>query len=79
MFVFSPNTGKCGPEKTSYLDTFHPVVYLACQYMSHEGLHHSSRESSNNYAVLYHSGFLKNTVYLKNAKERYSGKTTIVK
>ena len=47
--------------------------------MSHEGLHHSSRESSNNYAVLYHSGFLKNTVYLKNAKERYSGKTTIVK
>ena len=23
--VFSPNTGKCGPEKTPYLDTFHEV------------------------------------------------------
>ena len=23
--VFSPNTGKYGPEKTSYLDTFHAV------------------------------------------------------
>ena len=23
--VFSPNAGKCGPEKTSYLDTFHTV------------------------------------------------------
>ena len=23
--VFSPNEGKCGPEKTSYLDTFHTV------------------------------------------------------
>ena len=21
--LFSPNAGKCGPEKTSYLDTFH--------------------------------------------------------
>ena len=26
-FVFSPNTGKYGPEKTPYLDTFHAVVY----------------------------------------------------
>ena len=24
--VFSPNTGKCGPEKTPYLDTFHAVL-----------------------------------------------------
>ena len=23
--VFSPSTGKCGPEKTPYLDTFHAV------------------------------------------------------
>ena len=23
--VFSPNAGKCGPEKTPYLDTFHTV------------------------------------------------------
>ena len=27
FFVFSPNTGKYGPEKTTYLDTFH-TVYL---------------------------------------------------
>ena len=25
MSVFSPNTGKYGPEKTPYLDTFHAV------------------------------------------------------
>ena len=25
--VFSPNTGKYGPEKTPYLDTFHAVDY----------------------------------------------------
>ena len=23
--VFSPNAGRCGPEKTPYLDTFHEV------------------------------------------------------
>ena len=23
--VFTPNSGKCGPEKTPYLDTFHVV------------------------------------------------------
>ena len=26
--IFSPNTGKCGPEKTPYLDTFHAVIRL---------------------------------------------------
>ena len=25
LFVFSQNAGKCGPEKTQYLDTFHAV------------------------------------------------------
>ena len=25
LSVFSPNTGKYGPEKTPYLDTFHAV------------------------------------------------------
>ena len=25
--LFSPNTGKCGPEITLYLDTFHAVKY----------------------------------------------------
>ena len=25
LSVFSPNAGKCGPEKTPYLDTFHTV------------------------------------------------------
>ena len=28
--VFSPNTGKYGPEKTSYLDTFH-AAHLCSQ------------------------------------------------
>ena len=27
--VFSPNTEKYGPEKTSYLDTFHAVLSMA--------------------------------------------------
>ena len=27
--VFSPSTGKYGPEKTSYLDTFHALCYFA--------------------------------------------------
>ena len=27
--VFSPNAGKHGPEKTSYLDTFHAVFVLS--------------------------------------------------
>ena len=26
--VFSPNTGKYGPQKTPYLDTFHTVVIV---------------------------------------------------
>ena len=26
LFVFSPNTGKYGPEKTPHLDTFHAVT-----------------------------------------------------
>ena len=29
-FVFSPNTGKYGPEKTPYLDTFYTVIALIC-------------------------------------------------
>ena len=28
--VFSPNTGKYGPEKTPYLDTFHAVCREWC-------------------------------------------------
>ena len=27
LSVFSPNAGKCGPEKTSYLDNFHAVTF----------------------------------------------------
>ena len=27
LSIFSPNTGKYGPEKTPYLDTFHAVIY----------------------------------------------------
>ena len=30
--VFSPNTGKYGPETTPYLDTFHAVKILGKQY-----------------------------------------------
>ena len=26
LSVFSPNAGKCGPEKTSYWDTFHDII-----------------------------------------------------
>ena len=33
MSVFCLNTGKCGPEKTPYLDTLH-VVYIMCKYKS---------------------------------------------
>ena len=29
--VFSPNTGKYGPEKTPYLDTFHAVMFFTFQ------------------------------------------------
>ena len=29
LFVFSPNVGKYGPEKTQYLDTFHAVNILS--------------------------------------------------
>ena len=29
--VFSPNSGKCGPEITPYLDTFHAVNPLKIQ------------------------------------------------
>ena len=28
LSVFSPNAGKYGPEKTSYLDTFHAVLMV---------------------------------------------------
>ena len=28
MSVFSPNTGKCRPEKTPYLHTFHVLSYF---------------------------------------------------
>ena len=33
LFVFSPNAGKYGPEKTPYLDTFHTVNvdWIICQ------------------------------------------------
>ena len=30
--VFSPNTGKHGPEKTPHLDTFHTVLLLEISY-----------------------------------------------
>ena len=29
VFIFSPNTGKYGPEITPYLDTFHAVIVAA--------------------------------------------------
>ena len=37
MSVFSPNTGKYGPEKTMYLDTFHAVrLYIEIYARSDE-------------------------------------------
>ena len=35
--VFSSNTGKCGPEKTPYLDTFHTVPMIAKVDGKHRG------------------------------------------
>ena len=37
LSVFSPNAGKCGPEKTLYFDTFHAVIDLAIRrIVAHE-------------------------------------------
>ena len=36
--VFSPNTGKYGPEITPYLDTFHAVDYFKIIYASESSL-----------------------------------------
>ena len=37
LSVFSPNTGKCGPEKTPYLDTFHAVYAIfECNIFDHQ-------------------------------------------
>ena len=32
MYVFSPNTGKYGPEKTSYLDTYGVNLRIQFKY-----------------------------------------------
>ena len=46
--VFSPNTGKYGPEKTPYLDTFHAVslvaIVLCNTYFTHSFLVHIQRK-----------------------------------
>ena len=34
--VFSPNTGKYGPEKTPYLDTFHAVRVNCFPYREYQ-------------------------------------------
>ena len=36
--VFSPNLGKCEPEKTPYLDTFHAVIFETGKSSLHGGL-----------------------------------------
>ena len=48
--VFSPNTGKYGPEITPYLDTFHAVrgVWFTCTF-----LNHFRKAVSNNYAPCF--------------------------
>ena len=33
LSVFSPNAGKYGPEKTSYLDTFHAVHHSESEFI----------------------------------------------
>ena len=33
LFVFSPNAGKYGPEKTPYLDTFHALIVFMIVFM----------------------------------------------
>ena len=32
--VFNPNTGKCGPEKTPYLDTFYAGIMIIIEGLS---------------------------------------------
>ena len=36
LLVFSPNTGKYGPEKTPYLDTFHEVKIQDMKDKNHD-------------------------------------------
>ena len=38
-FVFSPNAGKYGPEKTLYLDTFHAVQFLIINFCTSSHIH----------------------------------------
>ena len=36
--IFSPNTGKYGPEKTPYLDIFHALLFLVLKRMKKHGI-----------------------------------------
>ena len=40
LFIFSPNAGKYGPEKTLYLDTFHAVLKLYSQRRIQSAMKH---------------------------------------
>ena len=60
--VFNPNTGKYGPEKTSYLDNFHAVVWQGnsiCVWQSQEViLHEDTKElelAIKTYLTLYNT------------------------
>ena len=57
MSVFSPNTGKCGPEITLYLDTFHAVVIMRQNFPAAHQLFECSLNSlsSLNIQVKYRS------------------------
>ena len=50
--VFSPNTGKCGPEITPYLDTFHAVLPMFYYALSQTTL----RVMTNWFLPLYLTG-----------------------
>ena len=55
MSVFSPNTGKCGPEKTLYLDPFHAMI-----------LSHTLHFRGQLLASFLHFCFRFQTIYNKN-------------
>ena len=60
--VFSPNTGKYGPKKTTYLDTFHAVKIL--ENLGKKRLQHSS--FTVNFWNFFRAAFLPNISRLEN-------------
>ena len=56
-WIFSPNSEKCGPEKTPYLDTFHAVDYSFGTY---------ARFSLKLTFLISHTGGVRNSIFSEN-------------